>query len=82
MTDLDRRCAGQRRELLLEIKRTDRLMLRYASNRRYGYIKEKRNRLLGELHDMQRAHRAYDDRLADAMDDPTGQDQDNFQYSE
>lgn len=81
MTDLDRRCESQVRALESRIARIDELLPKMRRTRRAAWL-EQRNALLIELHDMRRAHRAYDQRLAAAMDDPTGQDLDLFPFSE
>jgi hypothetical protein len=79
--ELDRRCAAQQRELQQQIAKCERLLAMRGMRKRStlaARVLEMRNQWVIELHDMQRAHDAYDRRRAAAYDDPTGQDLDTF----
>lgn len=79
--DLDRRCARQVRELQQKIEQCERIMRARGLRRRHALatrVRAMRDEWIIELHDMQRAHDAYDRRLRAAEDDPTGQDLDAF----
>jgi hypothetical protein len=79
--ELDRRCAAQQRELQTKIAQCERLLRARGMRKRStlaARVLAMRNEWVIELHDMQRAHDAYDRRLAAAYDDPTGQDLDAF----
>lgn len=60
------------------IERLDAILSNRWVGSRYEAILEERNACVIEHHDMVRAHRAYDRRRAEAMEDPTGQDADAF----
>lgn len=88
-SSLDRRCAEQVREIENKIAQCERILARISHkiNGRYRQtfkgvlrqrIQQMRESWIVELHDMKRAHDTYDRRLAEAYDDPTGQDLDSF----
>jgi hypothetical protein len=81
-SDIDRQCHLQQRELSDKIARIESICAKYRNNTRVQALREHRNALIVELHDMKRDHTNYDQRLADAMDDATGQDMDSFDVGE
>ncbi len=82
MTDLDRRCLSQERDLERSIARIESILARFPQSSHCATLQETRNTLVLDLHDMRRAHDAFDRRFAEACDDPTGQDLDSFDMGE
>jgi hypothetical protein len=82
MSDLDRRCYRQLRDLAQRIRRIESICERCKSSTRKARLMEARNSAVIQLHEMGWTHKRYDQRLSEAMDDPTGQDLDAFQFSE
>lgn len=82
MTDIDRKCLKQERELEFKINKIQELIERFPNNRKCNILLNERNYLLSELYEMQRCHNKYDSALSEAFRDPTGQDLDNFCFSE
>lgn len=85
MTDLDRRCISQERDLERTVARIDTILAQYARRpmtARRMALRATRDAYVIDLHNMRRAHDAFDRAFAEACDDPTGQDLDSFNYGE
>lgn len=83
MTDLDIRLARIEDGLRRRITRLESILThRRCSGQRRDRIAQERNSLVIELHDKRVAERSYNARLREAMEDPTGQDFDDFPFSE
>jgi len=77
-SDLDLYCQNLRMNLEHKIERLDSILNHRCIGSRYKNIKKYRNELVIKLYNMVNSHNLYDNRLGEAMEDPTGQDEDAF----
>ncbi len=88
MTDLDRSLIRRNAETSTRLRRCSAILARIKDGTGRGHIRlveALRNEVVDlsvELARAERAAKAYDDRLREAMEDPTGQDLDTFPFSE
>lgn len=83
MTDLDRRCLKKERDLERKIERLDQILSKTRGwTSRFVRLKKARDEWIIELHDMRKAHLAFDRAFQAALDDPTGQMLDDFPYDD